>query len=576
MTATAPALDHFDVNGRGMAHCPAHEDRQRSLSVKEGKDGRALILCHAGCTFAEVIAAAGLDQSDAFAPDLTIVPADVRYDYHDADGNLVYYVLRKPNKQFPTLRPDGSAIGDTPRVPYRLPDLLAADPKRAVVIVEGEKDADRLRSLGMVATTSPGGAGKWRPELAEHFRGRRVVILPDNDEPGRKHAADVATSLRGIAREIKVVGLPDLPAKGDVSDYLDAGHTADELQAFIKTAPVEAAPAPRVVTLADVQPVRVEWLWPGYVPLGKVTLIDGDPGLGKSTLCMDLASRVSTGGQTPSGTTLPLGDVILLTNEDDAADTIRPRLDAAGADVSRIHHIRDLVLPDELAVLEAAVVANGVRLIVVDPLVGFINGKVKTYVDHEVRRALEPLASMAARHGCAIIGIRHLSKPKGNGSDAIYRGGGSVGFGGLARAVLAVGRDPQDPERFVLAAVKVNVAKRPPSIAYRLTADDDFAPARVTWEGETHLTAEDLIGRTQETAADTSKVADLAATITEIVTANGGEMLAKDGYRALEALDIETEGDAAKMLISRARKRAGITSGKVGMDGGWLWRLDRR
>ena len=571
MTAAAPAVEAFDFNARMMAHCPAHEDRQRSLSGKE-KDGKLLLQCFAGCTFAEIMAAAGQPLTAAFAPDLTIVPAEIRYDYHAADGSLAYYVVRKPDKGFPTFRPDGSPIGDTPRVPYRLPELLAADPKRAVLIVEGEKDADRLRSLGMVATTSPGGAGKWRSELAHHFTDRRIVILPDNDEPGRKHAADVAASLRGIAREVKVVELPDLPAKGDVSDYLDAGHSADELRAVIKAAPSEAAPAGRMVTLANVEPVRVEWLWPGYVPRGKVTLIDGDPGLGKSTLSMDLAARVSIGGHTPTGISLPMGDVVLVTNEDDAADTIRPRLDAAGADVTRIHHIRDLILPDEIDILERAVTDNAVRLVVIDPLVGFINGKVKTYVDHEVRRALEPLATMAARHGCSIIGIRHLSKPKGNtGSDAIYRGGGSVGFGGLARAVLAVGRDPQDPERFVLAAVKVNVARRPPSIAYRLTADDDFSPARVTWEGETTLTAEDLIGRDREQAADTGRVAELARTLAGILEANGGTMLARDGYRALEAEGIDPDAD--KYLVSRARRKAGIVTEKAAMDGGWQWRL---
>jgi 5S rRNA maturation endonuclease (ribonuclease M5) len=150
------------------------------------------------------------------------------YDYADERGRLLYQQCRTEPKSFFTRRPDGSGgfvngLNGARRVPYRLRDLIEADPVLTLFVVEGEKDADRLRSLGLLATTNAGGAGKWRDEYSEPLRDRSVVILPDNDEPGRKHAAQVARSLKGIAASVKVVELPNLPGKGDVSDWLDAG-----------------------------------------------------------------------------------------------------------------------------------------------------------------------------------------------------------------------------------------------------------------------------------------------------------------------------------------------------------------
>ncbi|MGQ0723269.1 MAG: hypothetical protein ACT4PE_17110, partial [Candidatus Eiseniibacteriota bacterium] len=158
---------------------------------------------------------------------------DAVYDYLDEKGALLFQVVRKPGKRFRQRQTDGQGqwlwnLKGVRRVLYLLPDLLAR-PDEPVYVVEGEKDADRLAALGLVATTNSGGAGKWRTEYSHTLEGRDVVILPDNDEPGRKHGDTVATSLRGVARSIKVVELPGLPAKGDVSDWLNSGHTREEL-----------------------------------------------------------------------------------------------------------------------------------------------------------------------------------------------------------------------------------------------------------------------------------------------------------------------------------------------------------
>ena len=167
------------------------------------------------------------------------------YDYCDEAGALVFQVLRYEPKTFRQRRPEGSgwswSVKGVRVLPYRLPELLAAPTDASVFIVEGEKDADRLAELGLVATCNAGGAGKWKKEHSEFLRARRVVVLPDNDEAGEKHAQQVERSLRGIAAEVQTLVLPNLPDKGDVSDWLDAGGTAEELVALASTDPGTSA-----------------------------------------------------------------------------------------------------------------------------------------------------------------------------------------------------------------------------------------------------------------------------------------------------------------------------------------------
>ncbi|MDO9533277.1 MAG: hypothetical protein Q7O12_14280 [Deltaproteobacteria bacterium] len=225
----------------GLVHCPAHDDTTPSLSVTE-KDGKILVKDFGGCGQDRVIEALkekGLwpskngDQPQAHKPRIVAT-----YGYHDAAGKLIFQVCRKDNKEFPQRRPDGKGgwiwnLEGVDRVPYRLPELLKAD---IVYIPEGEKDVDRLRTLALTATCNPGGAGKWRADYAQHFKGKRAIILPDNDDPGRAHAQDIAGSLNGVAASVKILTLPGLPGKGDVSDWIEGGGTVGQLTALAETA----------------------------------------------------------------------------------------------------------------------------------------------------------------------------------------------------------------------------------------------------------------------------------------------------------------------------------------------------
>ncbi|MHB9023141.1 MAG: phage/plasmid primase, P4 family [Armatimonadota bacterium] len=232
-----------------LARCPAHADRKPSLSVTE-KDGRVLLHCHAGCRAEEVTRALGLELRDLFtqppASSFSRKPTErvvAAYEYHDAAGAVRYQVVRLEPKGFRQRRPNGNGgwiwnLQGVEPLLYRLPWVRSAAAHGGqVFIVEGEKDVCALKTGGLIATCNSGGAGKWQPGFADELRGAQVVILPDNDAPGRAHALEVAESLYGKAASVKIFALPDLPEKGDVSDWLADGHTCRQLIDLAEDAP---------------------------------------------------------------------------------------------------------------------------------------------------------------------------------------------------------------------------------------------------------------------------------------------------------------------------------------------------
>jgi RecA-family ATPase len=255
-----------------------------------------------------------------------------------------------------------------------------------------------------------------------------------------------------------------------------------------------------LVLVADVEREQVRWLWTGRIPLGKVTVLDGDPGTGKSTLTLTIAAKVTTGSPFPDGERPEPGDVLLLSAEDDIGDTIRPRLEAAGADLARCWVLPDVrpegkeprppELPADLFLLEDLVKSKTAALVVIDPLMAFLSGQVDSHRDQDIRRVLASLGYMAGRTGAAVVIVRHMNK--GTGS-ALYRGSGSIGIVGAARSGLLVAPDPDDDGRRVLASSKSNLAKEPEGLAYRIVEDELYGVARVTWDGASRHRANDLV-----------------------------------------------------------------------------------
>lgn len=598
-------LEGVRLSGRGYsARCPAHDDRAPSLSVAEGNGGRVLVKCHKGCPAESVVAAAGLSMSDLFTSKAETnrkSPRETRrryalgrivrtYDYFDAEGVLRYQVVRFEPKDFRQRRPDGSGgwrwgLGTTEQVLFRLPEVIeAVRAGRVVFVVEGEKDVEALEAWGLVSTCNPMGAGKWREAYADALRGARVVVLPDADETGERHTRDIARSLYGIAEEVRIVRLPGLADKGDASDWIEQGGTPEELKALVREAPlyeptedeadaVDDVPVPIGVRVSDVEREAVRWLWPGRLALGKLTIIDGDPGLGKSTLYCDLAARLTRGTEWPDGEPVETSaGAVIVTTEDGIGDTIRPRLEEAGANLDRVSVVQLIpeeegpgrvpVLPDDAELLLGECERIGASLLVIDPLMAHLAAETNSYRDQDVRRAMAPLSEAAERHGVAIAVLRHLNKA--TGGSAIYRGGGSIGIIGAARVGLMVGRDPDDEGRVVLACSKNNIAARPDSLAFRLVSSDrDPGTAVLRWEGVSPLSAEDLCrppakGTARDDAADWL------------------EAFLDDGPRA--SADVFGAGKAAghsEKTLYRAKDELGIEVRKRGFNGGWEWALPR-
>lgn len=590
------------------ARCPAHDDRRASLSIAEGDDGRALVKCHAGCSAQAIVEAVGLTVRDLM-PTADGLPTPARsnhkanptaapaangkprilatYDYRDESGALLFQAVRLDPKDFRQRRPDGRggwtwSVKGTRTVPYRLPELLAA-PARTVWIPEGEKDCDSLARIGLLATCNAGGAGKWTDAHAAFLRGRRVVVLPDNDEPGRKHSQQVARTLHGIAESIRIAELPGLQPKGDVNDWLAAGGTAADLERLADAAPpwepAADASGPVLTCLADVEARDVNWLWPGKIPLGRITLLVGRPGEGKSFLTIDAAARVSTGSPWPDGGACPRGSVLLISAEDDPADTIRPRLDAHGADVRRIHllsAVREadkerqyerMVTLRDLPEIEAALTQHPeCKLVIVDPIGSFIGGGTDAHRDNEVRSVLTPIAKLAEKHGAAVLMVAHRRKSAGSFADDLALG--SRAFTGIARTVWHLTRDCEDKARRLLLPGKNNLAKEGDGLAFKIGGE----PARIMWEsGPVQMTADDAVAaeaQANRPGPDAEALDGARAWLTAALT---------DGPRlARELFDEWKHGEGgSERTLKRAKQALAIDAYRPEIPGPWWWRLSK-
>jgi hypothetical protein len=518
------------------------------------------------------------------------------YVYTDPDGREVYEVRRWDPKNFTQARiePDGRRVSEpgcmkgVPLVLYRLPELRAAiaagDP---IWIVEGEKDADRLHAEGLVATCNTGGAGKWRPEYADCFRDAPDVrIVADRDAPGYRHATNVAASLRGAGPRIRVL---ESPVGKDVSDLLDAGNSLENLveinpedrQRELRetgastngTGEREEEKAPRspiLVPLAKVTPTKMEFLWPGRMPVGKLIILEGDPGLGKTVMLCDLAARITRGDPMPDGAQTHRGSVLWLSAEDDLADTIRPRHEAALADLSLIsvfsavrsnNPAQPPEFPIDADMLECAIRERAAVLVVIDPLVAFLGSETNSHRDQDVRRALAPLAAIAERTRAAIVLVRHLNK--GSSSNPLYRGGGSIGIIAAARAGLLVARDPDDDTRRILAVTKFNVGLPAPSLGFCIRGSPEGV-AEVQWLGASAHTASSVLAVPQD-GEERSAVDEARDWLADFL--GSGARAANDVKKAARAVGISDK------TLERAKRALSAVARKQSFSGAWVWEM---
>jgi hypothetical protein len=386
-------------------------------------------------------------------------------------------------------------------------------------------------------------AARRRLELELASRGARALIASVPAEPDVNGPDD----LIAVSGDAAALAMLDVAAR-----YPSAAH--------------RSVAGPVGVVMADVRAGSVRWLWPGRIPAGKLTVLDGDPGLGKTTLALDVAARVSTGRAMPDGAAGARGGVVIATAEDDLSDTVRPRLDAAGADCSRV-----LALPlaqfaavSELDVLRAAIERVGAVLVILDPFVAYLGNAAEcdSFRDQDVRRALAPLADLASGSGAAILLIRHLRKS--SDSNPLYRGGGSIGIIAAARGGLLAARDPRDPERRVLAVTKSNLAREAPSLSYRMV--ESSGAAAVEWLGRSDHDAAALLA-IPSSAEERGELTEAQEWLRDHLAA--GPVSAKDVRRDAFAVGISPR------TLDRAKSGLGVQSGKQGFANGWQWALPK-
>ncbi len=617
------------------ARCPAHEDKRPSLSISEGEGGRALVHCHAGCAPEEITTALGLRLSDLM-PDAparpspmpkrkptmkTTAPTPKTYataneavaelerqygprsalwTYRDASGEPVGVVVRwnlADGKK--TIRPvskttTGWTIGamPSPRPLYGLPDLLKRTGE-TVYVCEGEKAADAAAKLGLLVTTSPHGSKSASKADWTTLAGREVVILPDHDEAGAKYVGDVAGILAKLtpAATVRIVKLadawPDLGDGGDMADVVETGEDADAIKAklagLVKTSePNPGATGPVMVCLADVEPREIQWLWPGRVPMGRITLLVGRPGEGKSFLTCDMASRISTGTPWPDGSDCPAGSVVFISAEDDPADTIRPRLDAHYADARKVHLLSAVRRTGEdgkpyevlftladVAALESALKAlPDCRLIVVDPIGSFLGGDTDAHRDNEVRGVLAPVAKLAEKYGPAVLVVAHRRKSAGSIADDLALG--SRAFTGIARAVWHLSRDTENKARRLLLPGKNNLAPEGNGLAFAIVGD----PAAVAWEHDpVTMSADDALAVENGIGGDDHKPGPEPEAQNQ-----AAEWLASE-LADLQELPVQGLKVAARdaglawRTVQKASQRLGVKVHRASFGGGCVWRL---
>lgn len=517
-------LSRLDVkngsNGQYMARCPCHNDRQASLSVGIGGDGRVLLHCHAGCDTADIMASLGLTMRDLFV-DLkpsdvfpvydtptgeTVAHFEAEYIYpggglkkvkmRKADGGKFAYWMHSDNGQWLKGR-NGAEPGL-----YATESPLPAD----VYLVEGEKDVDTMKVLGCAAASLPDGAkSKWRPGYGATLNGRRIIIIQDNDTPGKDFAQRVAGELHGLAQSVKVLDLsmvwPEIPEHGDVSDMVAAFGADKAAEKLVELEQQTQVWKPAVAsdkksilscfkTLDDFQEEEASWLVPGWIPEGQITLMAADGGVGKTTIWCDVIAALSNGTSClldPQGFTRKPEKVVFLTTEDSVRKKLRKKLRLMSA------NMQNIITPDFVgdksgmlhklkfgsSELEEALRYFKPIFCTFDPVQGFVPPNINMGSRNEMRDCMAPLISLGEEIGTTSLVICHTNKRKGAfGRDRIAD---SADLWDIARSVMMAGFTEEQGIRY-LTNEKNNYTELQETILFSIDKDGQIHKEGTSWK----------------------------------------------------------------------------------------------
>jgi DNA primase len=437
-------------SGNGwVALCPSHDDKSQSLSIGIGDDGKALMHCHANCEYVQVVQDLGLSEREQNEQRKIVAT----YNYTDENGNILYQAVRYEGKKFLVRRPDGNGgfiwnLNNTERVIYRLPEIVQAKEKKSfVVFCEGEKDADNIREkLDFPATTIAQGVGSWKEDFADYFVGLHVIVLPDNDEAGKGFAEKVANSIYGKAQSVTIVNLPDLPYKGDVSDWIEQGGNRDKFIELVNNTPeyefkevmdskvnnaesngnnlLIMKSAAEWIEVAKTKPIP-KMLFGELWFESEICILFADTNAGKSILAVQIADSITTGKPTNHFSLEVEPQKVLyfdfelieqqfgqryaenvggyLANEYNfSKDFIRVSLNP-DANLSVNSNFEDSL---EMAI-ESAVVQTGIKILILDNIT-FLKSNNETAKD--ALPLMKRLKALKARNGLSILALAHTPK----------------------------------------------------------------------------------------------------------------------------------------------------------------------
>ncbi|HCG3140080.1 TPA: AAA family ATPase [Corynebacterium striatum] len=523
---------------------PGHSANDRGTSVTyNGK--QTLIYCHNGDTD-DVLNALGLTVRDLFDEE-----TGARYDY--GDGRIV---CRDPKKVFKQL---GNTKGTN------LYGLETLENEGPVYVVEGEKDADTAAHVWHAAAVTQAQGASTSPERAswEPLADREVVIIADNDAPGRKRADKVFTYLTGMSPRPKSIIIKTAKEGKDLSDHIAAGHTADELVdqgAKIGRRRVKLTPATSIKT------ETIDWVIDQWIPAGMLTLLAGREGIGKSTIACDWVSMLSKKGV----------KCAYLNSEDSRSYTVKPRLQAAGANLDNVFFIDvetetgnegHLTLPQDTNLLFDELDDQGVKFVVLDAAKSSMDPKLDGYKDDHVRQFLEPLSAAADKYGITVVGLAHFGKAEGKDTGKLLLG--SIAWSQIARSVLSAAKD--DDGRLIVSNTKANLARgivsREAHLVSRPVKLSDGTLTElgaIEWGEFTDTVATELLDRQE---MDASGRSEIEAVVLDYLASNGGSAPAKEVLKATRAAGLDDNA------VKKARGKIGVETKKAGMSGGWVWAI---
>lgn len=583
--------------------CPFHDDHTPSMDVNF-KNGCWLFYCHSCKEGGDIFSylkkrhdksVTEIIQELQYKADIKIPEEAMKkfeYIYKDANGEEVFKKLKikksTGENDYVFFHKEGDSWikgkGTHEAIPYKLDVFREFG---YAIIAEGEKDADTLNAIDTeyLATSAPFGKGSWDDCLNKHFEDYHCVIFLYDvgaEKCVEKHAAKLKTANKDLI--IKIASVPMENEQDDITDYLEKYNDPEikrikllDVLSDVKEFVIKQGDAPDtglrpvLTTLDSVEPTPVEWLWFNRIPLGKLSLLVGDPGLGKSFLSIYMAAQVTTGKEWPDiGAPNLKGSVIMITAEDGIADTVRIRADAAGADTEKIKILEGVTtekgefdffnLIEYLPALEKAIQeTKDVRLVILDPITSYL-GTIDSHKNSVVRGALAPLSQLAEKYKIAVVAISHLNK--NTALQAIYRTMGSLAFTAAARAVWAVSRDEADESRLrrFLLPLKTNLSIEPTCLAFTIK------DTQVVFEHDpVDINPEDALSN--DKSEDKSALNQASIWLEEAL--EDGPIASTDIYKMAK------DNQISEATLKRAKDKLDVEVYKEGQakDKKWFWRL---